>query len=198
MNYVIVALDVVLRIARWVVLGAVVLFAVVALLDWLVRTRRVNPFGPVARFVRSSVAPMMAPAERRLLQGGGLPANAPWWTLVAVTLGGIVLLSLLGFLRDQLVVVAYASAAGPLGVLRLVVGWAFTLLQIAILVRVFSAMFRVSPYSPWVRWSYVLSEPILRPLRQVVPPFGMFDLSPLVAYFLIGIVQWAVMNVLPR
>ena len=198
MNYVNVALDVVLHVARWVVLGAVVLFAVVALLDWLVRTRRVNPFGPVARFVRGSVAPMMAPAEQRLLRGGGLPANAPWWTLVAVTLGGIVLLSLLGFLRDQLVVVASATAAGPLGVLRLVVGWAFTLLQIAILVRVFSAMFRVSPYSPWVRWSYLLSEPILRPLRQVVPPFGMFDLTPLVAYFLIGFVQWAVMSVLPR
>lgn len=33
-----------------------------------------------------------------------------------------------------------------------------------------------------------LTEPILAPIRSVLPNFGMLDLSPLVAFFLIEIV----------
>ena len=188
-------LDLVLAVLRPLVFAAAVLVALAALLEWLVRTRRVNPFGPVARFTRRAVSPVFAPAERRVLRAGGLPSTAPWWTLAVVAIGGIVLLSLLGFLRDQLFVIGAASRSGG-ALVRLLVSWAFGVLQVAILVRVFSSLFRMSPYSPWIRWSYTLSEPILRPLRQVIPPMGMFDLSPLAAYFLIAILRWATLGAL--
>ena len=52
---------------------AVVVLAVICLIDWLVRTRRINPFNPVARFFRSSVDPLLAPVERpRAIFGIGL------------------------------------------------------------------------------------------------------------------------------
>ena len=195
MATVVYAFDLLLAVLRPLVFAAAVLVAIAALLEWLVRTRRVNAFGPVARFTRRTVSPVFAPAERRVLRAGGVPSSAPWWTLAAVAIGGIVLLSLLGFLRDQLLVAGMATrSAGSL--VRLLVSWAFGILQLAILVRVFSSLFRMSPYSPWVRWSYVLSEPILRPLRRIIPPMGMFDLSPLAAYFLIAIVRWATLGAL--
>jgi YggT family protein len=189
-------LDIALWVLRRVVIVVVVIAALIALVDWLVRTRRVSPFSGVARFFRNSVSPLMTPIERRVVSAGGLPANAPWWTLAAVTIAGIVLLSFLGFLRGQVVGIAVASSGGPGAIVRLVVGWIFAILQIAILVRVFSSLFRVSPYSPWVRWSYRLSEPILAPLRRVIPPIGMIDLSPLVAYFLLSLVEMVVMSAL--
>ena len=34
-----------------------------------------------------------------------------------------------------------------------------------------------------------LSEPILRPLRQVIPNLGMIDITPIVAYLLLGLLQ---------
>lgn len=186
-------LDLVLAVVRKLVFAAAVLVAIAALLEWLVRTRRLSPFGPVARFTRRAVSPLFAPAERRVVRAGGLPSSAPWWTLAAVAIGGIILISLLGFLRDQLFVVAAASRSGG-GLLRLLVTWTFGILQLAILVRVFSSLFRMSPYSPWVRWSYVLSDPIIRPLQKVIPPMGMFDLSPLAAYFLLAILRWVVLG----
>ena len=192
------AFDLVLWVLRRVVFALAVVFAVIALVDWLVRTRRLNPFGGVARFFRNSVAPLMAPMERRIVRSGGLPSNAPWWTLAVVVIGGILFLSLLGFIRDQLAAAAYATAAGPWGIVRVLVGWAFGLIQLAILVRVLSSLFRMSPYSPWVRWSYVLSEPLLRPLRQVIPAIGMIDITPLIAWFLLAILQGFVMGALPR
>ena len=189
--------DLVLRVLRPVVFAAAALFAVIALVDWLVRTRKLNPFGGVARFFRGSVGPLMAPMERRVVRAGGLPSNAPWWTLAAVVVGGILLLELLGFVRGQLAAAAWATAAGPSGIVRVLVSWAFGILQLAILVRVLSSLFRVSPYSPWVRWSYLISEPILRPMRQLIPPIGMVDITPLIAWFLIGLLERFVMGMLP-
>ncbi len=36
----------------------------------------------------------------------------------------------------------------------------------------------------------------LRPFRRVIPPLGMFDLSPIVAFIVLGIVQQLVVSLL--
>lgn len=46
----------------------------------------------------------------------------------------------------------------------------------------------VSPYNPLVRLLYQVTDPILRPLSSFAR-LGMFDLSPLIAFFLIGFLQ---------
>ena len=179
------AIDVLGRVL--VIIAAVL--AVVALVDWLVRTRRLNPFNPIARFFRRVVDPAIAPVERRVVRAGGMPHAAPWWALVAVVLGGIVLLAALRFIHSQLVVATAMATAGTRGILVLLVRWTFAILQIAIFVRVISSWIRVSPYSRWVRWSFSLSEPILRPLRSVIPPLGMIDITPIIAYFALSLLQ---------
>lgn len=171
-----------------------VVLAVVFAIDWLVRTRRISPFNPVARFFRTSVDPLLAPVERRVVRAGGLPTSAPWWALVALVVGGIVLITLLGFLRGWIGGVVYAVSAGPRGVFVFLVSLTFGLLQAALLVRVLSSWFRISPYSAWIRWSFVLTEPILGPLRRVIPPFGMMDVTPIVAYFLLRILASLILS----
>ncbi|MBT3336306.1 MAG: YggT family protein [Anaerolineae bacterium] len=39
-------------------------------------------------------------------------------------------------------------------------------------------------------------NPMLMPIRQVVPLVGMFDLSPLILYFLVRTLAWALINFL--
>jgi YggT family protein len=175
----------VLGVLRIALFGLAAAAAVVAAVDWGVRTRRINPFNPVARFFRQSVEPLMLPIERRVVRAGGLPSSAPWWSLVAVVVGGIIVLSLLSFLRDQFVLAAASMQAGPRGLYVLVVSWIFGILQIALIVRVISSWFRAAAFSRWVRWAFVLTEPILRPLRQIVPSIGMIDITPIIAYFLL-------------
>lgn len=175
-------------LGRVLVVAAAVL-AIVALIDWLVRTRRVNPFNPVARFFRRAVDPVIAPVERRVVRAGGMPHAAPWWALVAVVLGGIVLLAALRFIHGQIAMTAAMAQAGTRGILVILVRWTFAILQIAIFARVVSSWLRVSPYAWWVRWSFALSEPILRPLRSIIPPLGMIDVTPIVAYFALSLLQ---------
>ena len=177
------------EILRTVLLWAALIMAAIAGIDWMVRTRRISPFSPVARFFRQRVDPLLEPVERRVIRAGGLPASAPWWALAAIVIVGIVLLTLLDFVAGLLADLMVGISGGPAGVLRLVIYWTFTLLRVAILVRVIALWLPIGPFSPWVRWSYTLTEPILRPLRRVIPPFRSIDLTPIVAFFGLGILE---------
>ena len=35
---------------------------------------------------------------------------------------------------------------------------------------------------------YQITEPILAPLRRIIPPIGMFDITPIVAFILIQVI----------
>ncbi|MGK2961770.1 MAG: YggT family protein [Gemmatimonadaceae bacterium] len=188
--------DQIIQAVRFVVVAMAFTFAVFCLIDWLVRTKRVNLFGPIARFCRSRIDPVLEPIERKVVRAGGNPSSAPLWALAAVVVGGILLISLLDFLRAEVIGLAIAARSGPGGMFKLFVSWTFSFIRIAILVRVVSSWLPVSPYSPWLRWSYVVSEPILKPLRQVIPSIGPIDITPIIAYFLIGFLQGAVLRML--
>ena len=182
-----------LRFALAVIAG---IFAIFCVVDWLVRTRRVNLFGPLARFSRSRIDPILEPIERKVVRAGGNPVNAPLWALAAVVIGGILVISVLDFIRAEILGLAFAAQSGPGGIFRLLVAWTFDFIRIAILVRVVSSWLPVSPYSKWIRWAYVVSEPILKPLRAVIPTMGPIDITPIIAYFLIGFIQTAVLRML--
>ena len=42
-----------------------------------------------------------------------------------------------------------------------------------------------------------ITEPILRPIRKIIPPVGGLDLSPLVVFIIIFFLQWFIANDLP-
>ncbi|SRR6266540_757630 len=195
MGAVLAGADALIALVRSALLIATIVLGVLCLVDWAARTRKISPFNPIARFCRSTIDPFIAPVERRVVRAGGLPASAPFWALIAVVVGGILLITLLDFLRNQLVTVVTLSSAGPAGVIRLVLSGLFSLLRIAIIVRVISSWLPISQYSRWVRWSYKLSEPLLAPLRQFVPGLGGIDITPIIAYFLLGLIESAIFHV---
>ena len=176
------------EIVRYVVFGLAVVAALFATVDWAVRTRRLNPFGPVARFFRKVIDPLMLPIETRIVRRGGQPQNAPWYTLVFIIVGGLILFALLDFVGTLIAQIGWGfSSPGRFGVL--ILSWAFLVLKAALIVRVVSTWFQISPYSPWIRWTYVLTNWLLEPLRRLLPPFGPIDISPLLAFILISVVQ---------
>lgn len=197
MNQFVALFDQLLQAVRFILVVSAGVFAAFCILDWLVRTRRVNLFGSLARFSRSRIDPVLEPIERRVLSAGGNPASAPLWALAAVVVGGILLVSVLDFLRSEILGLAFALQSGTSGMLKLLVSWTFDFVRIAILVRVVSSWLPVSPYSPWIRWSYAVSEPLLKPLRQLIPAIGgAIDITPIIVYFLLGYLQSAVLRMM--
>lgn len=180
----------IIAVTRTVLLFAAFGVAAICAFDWAVRTRRINPFNRVARFFRGRIEPMMAPVERVVVRSGGLPSAAPWWVLAALVVGGILLVSLMemaGAILEQ----ALFGLQTPSQIPVILISWAFSLLRLALLVRVLVSWFPISPFSKWVRWSFVLTEWMIVPLRRIIPRLGMFDLTPLIAWFLLNLLQSA-------
>jgi YggT family protein len=65
----------------------------------------------------------------------------------------------------------------------------FTILSLAILARVLLSWVRVNPFNPVVSLLDQITEPILGPLRRIIPPIGMIDITPIVALFLLRFLQ---------
>lgn len=186
MNEALVGYRQVIEIVRVVLFWLALAVATIALVDWAVRTRRLNPFGPIARFFRRFVDPLMAPVERIVVRRGGQPSAAPWWSLVVVVVGGILLLALLNFLAGVFTEI-YFGVTSPSRFAALLVKAIIRLLQLALIVRVVSSWISLSPHSRLLRWTHALTEWMLAPLRRVIPMFGPVDITPLVAYFALAI-----------
>lgn len=173
---------------RVLLLGLGALAALAATLAWAVRTRRLAPFSYGARFTRRWIDPVLMPVERVVVRAGGHPASAPWWGLVFVAVAGALLLTGVQALAGLILEVNWALGR-PWGLPVLLLSWTFALLRLALIVRVISSWLPIARYSRWIKWTYPLTEWILRPLRSVIPPFGMIDITPVVAYFALWIVQ---------
>jgi YggT family protein len=190
------AIDSALGMLRVGLLGVAAVLAAVCGVDWMVRTRKLSPFGPIARFMRSTVDPLLKPVERRVVRSGGLPSSAPWWALGAVVLAGIMLLWVLEFVRSQIAFLYYSLTGGPAALGGLVVTIAFTVVRVALLVRVLLTWFPMRPGAWYWRWSYAITEPILKPVRKIIPPIGMMDITPIVVWFLLGLLEGVVIRAL--
>ncbi len=56
------------------------------------------------------------------------------------------------------------------------------ILTFTIFLRIILSWFQISRYSMAVRLLDDITEPILSPLRRIVPRMGMFDITPLIAF----------------
>ncbi len=67
-----------------------------------------------------------------------------------------------------------------------------TVLYFAVIGRVLISWLNIGPSSPFfpiVNVLYQITEPILAPIRRILPRFGMLDLSPFVAILFITFIQ---------
>lgn len=66
---------------------------------------------------------------------------------------------------------------------------------VVLIARIFLPMFGVNPYHPVMQVIYQLTEPVLAPIRSILPRAGMLDFSPMVVVILLSVLQ-AVLNML--
>ena len=67
----------------------------------------------------------------------------------------------------------------------------FQALNITLLVRVLLSWIPHNPYHPIVQFLYQVTDPMLRPFQDIVPPsrLGGIDLSPLFAFMALGLIR---------
>lgn len=63
-------------------------------------------------------------------------------------------------------------------------------LAIIIFVRAILSWFAISPYDPIMVFLYRITEPILAPLRRIIPKIGMIDITPAIAILILLLIPW--------
>jgi YggT family protein len=76
-----------------------------------------------------------------------------------------------------------------------IVNFIVQLITLLVIIKVFLSYF-MSPYHPVRLIIDRVVEPMLRPIRRVIPPIGMLDISPLVLIVIIQILGRLIITIL--
>jgi YggT family protein len=77
-----------------------------------------------------------------------------------------------------------------------VIGVAFTVYSWILIARIILSWVRHNPHQPVIRFVYEITEPYLALFRRFIPPIGAMDLSPIVAFFSLGVMRWLIQEIL--
>ncbi len=58
-----------------------------------------------------------------------------------------------------------------------------------LVIRVLISWVNPDPFNPFVQFLMKVTDPVLQPLRRVIPPIGPLDISPIVVFLLLRTVQ---------
>ena len=72
----------------------------------------------------------------------------------------------------------------------------FELYSFVLLARVLISWIQLDPYNPIVRLLHQLTEPLLAPIRRLLPTAGLFDFSPIVGFIVIRLAEELVVAIL--
>jgi YggT family protein len=182
---------------NWAVIAAVVIIIALVVLRFIANRADLNPFGWSSLTIRRLTDPFIGPIRRALMGFGVDPKYAP---LVA-----ILMMIVLGWFALQLVASVSNTTAGILfslgrhAVVPLIGYVLYGLVGLYILVIFLRIVLSwgMSGYSnPVMRFLVNSTEPLLGPLRRRVPLVGAFDISPIVAFVILWLVQAAIAKTL--
>ncbi len=69
-----------------------------------------------------------------------------------------------------------------------VVGYLIELLAFAIFARSIISWFPIDRSGPVVQALEAITDPVLEPMRRVIPPIGMIDITPMIAMMVLFVI----------
>lgn len=151
---------------------AIDLYIFVLLTRFILQLVRADFYNPISQFIVKASNPVLVPL-RKLIPANG---NLDLASLVAVLLllfAKIYMMVLLGGgMPPASVLVLYA--------LRSLAGLLLNYLFFAVLVRVILSWVAPDPYNPFTAIMIQITEPVMAPVRRILPSMGGLDLSPLI------------------
>jgi YggT family protein len=181
----------------WYVVVAVIITVIaLMLLRLILNYTDVNPFSRPALLVRRYSDPLVDPVRRGLARAGLDPKIAPIGTILIAILLGYFALQLVGtFLMTIDGVIRSLERRAIVSLIGHLLFGLLALLSLLIFMRIVFS-WGASSTNRVLRFLIRVTEPVLAPFRRIIPPLGMFDISPIVVLLLIRLFQAAIQGTL--
>jgi YggT family protein len=157
------------------------LYVLVLMLRFLLAWVRADFYNPVSQFLVKATNPLLVPLRRLIPPVGGIDM-ASVVLMLAVQMLAIALILLLrggGISIQALIFISLAELTDL----------AFKVFIYGIVIQALLSWINPGTYNPAVNLLHALTEPVLRPLRGLLPPIGGMDLSPLLAVLALEVLR---------
>ena len=182
--------------ATWTVIIAIMVLMIVRM---IVDAADLNPFAWMHRNVRRLSDPFVVPVRGALRGFGADPKFAPLVVILLVILLGFFLLQLVGTILSTVAGILFSVQTGAfVSVLGYILYGLISIYILLIFMRIVFSWGMVSYSNRLMRFLVDTTEPLLGPLRRMIPPWGGWDFSPIIAFLILWLFQAAIAGTLLR
>ena len=181
----------------WLLITAIVTMIVLIVLRLVANQLDLNPFSWSSLTIRRLTDPFIAPVRRALMRYGVDPKYAPLVMVLLTILLGWFALTLLHGLANTIAGLIFGLTSGRVvALLGYIIYGLVSVYIMLVFVRIILSYTALDYRNRLMRFLMNATEPLLGPLRRMVPTVGMFDISPLVAFIILWILQVAIAGTL--
>jgi len=177
----------------------IIIVAVIALMvvRLIADAMDLNPFAWTSRTVRRLSDGFVIPV-RSGLRGFGIDAKfAPLVVILVVILLGWFVLQLVNTVASTLVgIIGSAQSGSVFRIIGFILSGLISIYILFIVIRIVFSWSGLGYTNRLMRFLIDVTEPLLGPLRRIIPPLGWLDISPLVAILILTLFQQAVAGTL--
>ena len=162
------------------------LYLLAVLLRFLLQLARADFYNPVSQAVVKATDPMVRLFRNFIPGYRGIDFSTLILALVVEAIGICVLILLYG---GSIPSVSFIITWAFVGILYFIINiyyWAIIASIIMSFVMLFSG--NTNPH-PILRLVWQLTEPVMAPIRKIIPPMGGLDFSPIFIFIAIGLIQ---------
>lgn len=155
-------------------------YIIIVLTRFVLQLARADFYNPISQFVLKASNPLLKPLRRIIPGYGGLDV-ASLVLVVVLTVAKVLVLQVVEF-GVYPGIWRWLALEAPKALATVVLNYVFW----AVVIRSILSWVAPDPYNPLVRVIVQITEPVMAPVRKLVPPMGGFDLSPM--FLLLGII----------
>ena len=183
----------------WAISAIIVGVIVLMVLRLIADAMDLNPFGWMSRTIHRLTDGLVVPVRGGLRNFGMDPKFAPLVAILLVILVGYFLLQLVGTIATTIAGVLVSLQQGAIiSVLGFILYGLLSIYILLIIIRIVFSWGMVSYSNRIMRFLVDVTEPLLGPLRRIIPPLGFIDISPIVAFLILWLFQAAIAGTLLR
>ncbi len=182
---------------NWAVIATIVAIVALVLLRLIANQADLNPFAWSSLTIRRLTDPFIGPIRRALMGLGVDPKYAPLVTILLTIVLGWIALQLVSSVINTLAGIVYSLGGGRVvPIIGYVLYGLVSLYILLIFIRIVFSWGMASYSNRVMRFLVNATEPMLGPLRRIVPLVGNFDISPIVAFLILWLLQGAIVGTL--
>ena len=183
----------------WAVQAIIVAIVVLMILRLIGDAADLNPFGWASRTLRRLTDGLVMPVRGALRNVGVDPKFAALVVILVSILLGYFLVQIVGTIATTVDGVVSGLRVGAIvSVVGFIISGLISLYILFIFMRVIFSWGMISYHNRVMRFLIDVTEPMLGPLRRMLPPLGRMDISPLVAILILWLFQAAIAGTLLR